>query len=305
MDLRSRNQVNAIRTTITLCDGSTAITSPIKAFAPVLLTVKNKVILIDQYDQIVQNGTRGVTLDTIALRKVMTDLGFKCANAVYPYAISVGNLTLATKVNHTISYFDRLAKEEISVFCQTIYTAANDNILTVVNYGITATDVSDLLSAITLYNLSIQNPRQATVAKSNAVIQIKLLIRNILDVQFHDFMDRMVNTLLSAQSEFVRRYFKAREIIDLGKIHTKIKGTTKDSLAVAIPATTIKLMKTGTTLVDYLIKATSTGKIPITYVRPDDYDILVEHADYVSIFEPFVHFAPGKTIKRDYVLIHV
>jgi hypothetical protein len=305
MDTHSSNQVNAIRTTTQYCNDNTSATSGITAFAGVLTTAKNKLILIDNYDLVATATTTGVTLDTKSVRAVMESIAFKCSNAVIAFASQVPvNNTLIALVKYTKTQLSDAKKEDIAAICEKIRKAANDNAGSL-NFGITASDITDLASAIALYNIASANPRQAKINKNDAIKQIKILIKSVNQDIFKNQMDRMVNTLEATNPEFVRKYYKAREIIDLGKTHTKVKGNVKKGDGTSIPFPTLKLMKTGTTVVDYLIKGNVNGILPNTYIKPDDYDMLVEARGFISQTEIAIHFAPGKTITRKYVLLPI
>ena len=70
-----------INATIALCDANTATTAGIASFATVLGNAKAKMVLINSLNQIGAGTTKGVTLDTNGIRKAMTALALKCANA--------------------------------------------------------------------------------------------------------------------------------------------------------------------------------------------------------------------------------
>ena len=306
MNTHSSNQVNAIRTTTQFCTDNASATSAITAFAGVLTTAKNKLVLIDNYDILATGTTKGVTLDTKAIRTTMESIAFKCSSAVIAFASQAPvNNTLISSVNFSKSKLRRTKKEDIAAICETIRSAANTNIAGASAFGISATDVTDLASSITLYSTASPNPRQAIINKSNAKKQIKILIKEVNQNVFKNQMDRMVVTLETTNSEFVSKYFLAREIIDLGTTHTKVKGTVKKADGTPIPFPTLKVIKTGTIVVDYLITGNVNGILPNTYVKPGDYDLLVECPTYISQTETNIHFAPGKTIKRNFILIPV
>ena len=308
MDTRSSNQTNAIRLVCAYLSiaSNVSITNAITAFAAVLTTVKNKLILIDTYDLLATATTSGVTLDVRSIRSVMESIAFKCSRAVIAYASQAPvNNTLIAKVKYSKSKLKATKKEDIGVVCEAIRKAANDNITNVQNYGISATDVSDLAAAISLYYTATANPRQMIIDKNSAKASIKNLIREVNQNLFKNQIDSMVLTLQASNSEFVSKYFLAREIIDLGKSHTKIKATAKDMDGNALPGTILKIMKTETTEVVYSVKANNQGVMPNTYVLPGDYDFLVERTGFNSITETNIHFSPGETVKRDFILLPV
>jgi hypothetical protein len=110
MKNENSNRVNMINANITICDANTTITAGIPAFAIALAAVKGKMILINSFNQIGEGTTKGVTLDTNGLRKTMTGLALKCANATLAFANSTNNNTLAALVNFSESKLNGLKK---------------------------------------------------------------------------------------------------------------------------------------------------------------------------------------------------
>jgi len=216
MDSKNSNRVNMIRTTIQYCEENAKQTDHIKAFASELQIAKNKLVLIDQLDQIASSTSKGVTLDTRLLRLTMTNIAFKCANSVIAYAVSINNNTLKAKVNYTMSALDKLKKDEIDDICSTIKDVSMEHLKSIEDFGITVQDVSDLAKLIDLYRISINNTRQVIIKRSEAIEAIAQLIREIIDIVFQ-VMDKLVNTLKITNESFYAKYYKAREIIDAGK----------------------------------------------------------------------------------------
>jgi hypothetical protein len=226
MDSKNSNRVNMIRTTLQFCEENTKETEHIKAFAPALQIAKNKLVLIDQLDQIAGSTSKGVTLDTIALRNTMTEIAFKCANAIVAYAISIKNNTLKAQVNYTMSAFNKMKKDEIDDVCTTIKEVAEKYLKTLEDWGIVPQDITDLTRSVELYRVSTQNPRQAIIKRSEAIEHISQLVREIIDTVFQ-VMDKLVNTLKATNESFYVTYYKAREIIDSGKGSKTITVTLK------------------------------------------------------------------------------
>jgi hypothetical protein len=303
MDTRNTNRANMIRTTILYCIENPAPTSTIVAFGPVLLAAQNKVTLIDQLDQIAMSISKGVTLDTNKIRQAMSSVALKCANAVYGYASAAKNNTLKALVDYKPSALDHLPKEKVDDACQTIHDAAVANMLNAQNYGITAGDTSDLQTAVDLYRMSIQSPRQFIITRSNANKQIGKLIREIIDDLFDGQMDSMVRTLISSNPEHVDKYFLVRQIIQLGTTTGKIRGTVFDKENNPLAGTLIFLRITGEQTIIAQTKVDTTGNFNMANIKPGNYDIEVSLAGYITITETDVRFGPGKELKRKYTLL--
>ena len=305
MDNQDTNHVNMIRTTHDFCAANTAATAGILAFAPIVATVKNKLLLIDSLDIIALGTTTGVTLDTNALRTAMSDIAYKCASATFAYASSVNNNTLAAQVKYSRSAFDGFKKEEVDDICQGIHDLANTNIALVSPFGITAADITDLQTAIDLYVASIQGPRQARISISSAKSQIKDNIKDVIQNLFKKQMDKMIDTLKLSNKIFYDKYYLAREILDLGSTTGKLRGTVKDADGNPIANAAVSMNVTGQAVAKYTATTDASGFFSIPNISPDDYDIIVDAVGFQQYKELNVHFAPGKELKRTIVMLPV
>jgi len=306
METVSSNQVNMIETTIQFCDDNAATLAPIPASAPVINTIKAKLVLIDQYDQIVMGTSSGVTADTNLLRSDMENKAFKCASATLAYATASSNNTLKALVSWTIPQLNALKKEEVDDVCQTIRDATNTNFAGASPYGLIPADVTVLQTAITAYRNASQNPREAIIAISGAVSQIKIIIRDIIDTYLKGQLDQIVNTLTVTNPPFVEQYYFARQIIEAGTTHTKLRGSV--FLNETDPAfnADVVLYLTGSPTHAYQTKADNEGKFTITPVEPNlDYDLRITFPAYQDYFETTIHFSPGEEVNRDVTLIPV
>jgi len=299
------NRVNMIQTTAGYCDGNSGATAGIGAFAGVLGTVKNKLVLINGLDQIGMGTTTGVTMDTNLLRATMSNIGIKCASAVVAFANSTNNNTLKAKVNYTISDLNKMKKDEVDDVCQTIHDETNTNIAGAGPFGIVAGDVTDLQTAIDLYRASIQKPRQAIISRSQAIDQMKEQIGSTVQNLLGGQMDKMVNTLKTANADFYSGYYKAREVIDLGATTGKVRGTVTDVNDVQLANVRFTITKTGTGEVVGQTETDAAGKFGISNLAPGDYDFTWELAGYVTQTETNVHLAAGKELKRRVKLVRV
>jgi hypothetical protein len=305
METISANRVNMIRTTLNYCTNNPNPTSGILAFAGVKTTTENKLLLIDQLDQIVVRSVKDVTLDTILIRKAMSNIALKCGDAVSAYATGINNNVLRGKVTYTLPQLNRFKKDEVDDICQVIHDEANSNILLAGPFGYTATDVTDLLTAITLYRASMQDPRAFTVSKKQAVANIKLLIREIIDINLKGQLDKMVNTVKATAPDFVQGYYFSREIIDLGSTTAKVRGIIRNPEGTFLAGAKFYLTITGQTTKVGESLADSLGKYGIANLPANDYDLYWENLGYITQTETNVHISAGKEITRNITLQHI
>lgn len=303
MDTKNNNRVNMIDTTTGHCDANTGSTSGIPAFALRLADVKTKRILINALNQIGIGNTKGVTQDTNLLRLTMRKIAMKCANATIAYANSEHNNTLLQAVNFNKSKLDKLSKGDIDDACEAIHDAANANLSDVVNFGIVAGDVTDLQTAIDVYRVASQNPRQALISKSEAIRDSKKLVREIIRDLFEGQMDKMVNTLEETDNAFWKGYFRSRDVVDLGITHAKVSGTVYSVTDAPLEGVSFKMFETATENLVKEVFTDSEGKFKTGQVAVGDFDFKWEKNGYQTKIESNVHIAAGKEIRRKVVLV--
>ena len=247
MNTHLTNKVTAANTVITFCLSLPVkkATANIVNFPSVIQTVQNKLVLIDGFNQIVVSDTKGITIDTKKIRIAMTDIAYKCAQAVLAFANDTKNSTLAQQVKYSPSKLKDMSKAGITTVCQAIQKATADNINDAINYGAILSDPTDLQSAIDLYSTDYTDPRQAVVIRKGAGEEITRLVKEIYADQFKGLMDIMMNTLITTNKAIVDSYHSAREIIDLGTTHTKLRGSITDPNLVPLIKAAITLTLPG------------------------------------------------------------
>ncbi|MCX6199923.1 MAG: carboxypeptidase-like regulatory domain-containing protein [Bacteroidetes bacterium] len=296
------NSVNMINTTVTYCDNNSAATAGITNFAIVLGFVKGKLVLVNALNQIAEGKTGGVTTDTNLLRKTMTDAALKCANATLGYANSVNNNTLKAKVNYTEAKLNKFKKEEVDDVCQTIHDATDDNFALAAPFGIVATDVTDLQTAINVYRTATQNPRNAIISRSQAKKQVKAMVKDIDENLLGGQMDTMVNTLKVSNRNYWDGYQQARETINLGSTSAKVRGTALDINDTPIKGVVFAIYETGTTVKVADVKTDIKGKYIATKLPAGNFDFKWSKDGYKTLTEEDVHISAGKELRRKVVM---
>ena len=291
-----------INSTIGFSDANTAATAGIPSYATILAQVKSKMVLINSMNQIGDGSTKGVTLDTNALRKEMSTLALKCANATLAFANSTHNNTLAALVNYSESQLNRTKKEDIDDVCQAIHDATNANIAGATNFGVVASDVTDLQAAIDLYRIASQNPRQAIISKSQAKKQVTNMIREVIDDLLVAQLDKMVNTLKPTNKTFWDGFRQAREILELGTTTAKVRGTVLDDEDVPLKGVIFSILETGTEDEVASVKSDNKGKFNASKLKAGLFDFKWELKGYKTIIETEVKISNGKELKRKVVM---
>ena len=302
MKQRDNNRINMVNAVIGFCDNHTADTSGISAFANTLFVIKAKMVLVNSLNQIGSGNTKGVTADTNLLRETMTELALKCGSATLAFANSQHNNTLAALVNFTRNKLNKLKKEDVDDVCQGMKDATAGNIAGAMSYGVGASDVSDLQAAIDLYRQKIQSPRQAIISRSQAKKQVSAMVREVIDFLLEQQLDVMVNTLKIGNRNFCSGYKLAREIIDLGTVHTKAKGDVRDVNDVPLAGVLFSVYEAGTTKLIAKVLTNKKGRDSVTKLPHVNFDLRWELEGYVTLSESGVHIKLGKVRQRKVVM---
>lgn len=296
------NSVNMINATTGYADANAAATAGIPAFVSALGVVKGKVVLINGLNQIGGGSTKGVTTDTNLLRAVMTEMALKCAKGTLAYANSINNNTLKAKVNYSQRTLDKLKKEDVDDVCQEIHDAANANAAAVANFGVTASDITDLQTAINVYRAASQNPRAARISITQAKADAETMVKGIVKNDFEGLMDKMVDTIKASNRTYWNGYRQARETIQLGSTTAKVRGTVLDENDVPLKNVTFTIFKTGTTEKVSETTTDNKGKLNASKLPAGDFDFVWELNGYKTKTETNVHISAGKELQRKVVL---
>ncbi len=291
-----------IDTVLTYCNANSSAFGSIPAVAGVIAAIQVKLDQIHQLNQIALTGTKGVTKDSLATRKTMTDLAYKCSNSLCALANVNEDTILLAKVNFTYTHLVRLKKEEIHSICQSIHNEAHANIAQAANYGYTPTDVTNLQSAITAYLATIQSPRIAIVTRSQAIRQMKELANFIVNRHFKLGLDLMSNTLIISNPNFISGYKKARKTINLGSTHAKIRGIVQAPEGTILPDVNIYITKTGQYQIILQTTSNSKGRFSLTPILPDNYDLHFQLLGRIPHTETNLHIPAGKEFLRKITL---
>ncbi len=224
MDALNTSRTNMIRTTCSYCDDHAAATAGIPDFAPTVTKIKNKLVLIDALDILSSGSSKGVTLDTDALRNVMQVDTVKLCGGLKALAGATNNNEMFVAADWTEPKLEKLPKDKVDDICEGIQQLAAANAAALVPKGIIATDITDTATAISLYRASMTDTRNKIVEIKNAGEQIPPIIREIIDNLLKRQLDQMANTLKTSNFDFFNGYYLSREIIDPATHPTQIKA---------------------------------------------------------------------------------
>jgi len=213
-------QLNTLTTALAvegICDANSAILNLIPAFASSYAEAQTHVSNIQLLWQQQAQDTHGVAEDKRQSRLAMCQTALPLAGAVHAYAIKTRNNELAGRMNYSLSGLMTGRDTESARRCQDIYDAANANLPTLGDYGLTDAKLNLLQAAIAAYNLLITKPREVRAkgktTTGNIQAEFNLLNESLV------VMDDLVPQFAGAHPKFVEDYKNARTVVDRSASH--------------------------------------------------------------------------------------
>lgn len=283
-----------------LLDDNNIIWNGTPAFVTTKGAFSAKITAIFTATQQQQAIITGISTDKKVLKVSLIDTAAPVAAAVIAYASQTNNNELLDAVNFTHAQLIATRDDMLAGRCQTIHDKANANLVALAAYGITAPVLTTLQNSITAYNTKVPAPGTAKQSKKTATINLRNLFKEtdtILKLQ----LDKLMLPYKSTNSDFYNNYLGAREIIDLGGTHTKLRMFVKGENNLGIQNVTASLIQNN--LVIYSLESNVEGKILLIKIKPGTYNLKVQKPGFEAKYEAALKFKAGKEVVRTIVLI--
>lgn len=136
-----------------------------------------------------------------------------------PYALEAQNATLAAHFTFKQGVLENTRDAALDDLAQRVHDEAAALVAAqpakMVEYGLKATGLADLQSAITAYSASLGVHTAASGRRVGITVAIAAEIDRA-DANLGDFLDRLILQFTVEHPQFVKAYQTARRIIDLG-----------------------------------------------------------------------------------------
>ena len=213
-------QLNKLTTALAvegICDANTVIIATIPAFASSYADVQSHVTNIQTLWQAQAQNTAGIAADKRQAREAMCRATVPVAGAVHAYATKTKNNTLAQAVDY--SFRDLMAGRGVASaeLCQNVYDAANTNLASLADYGVTAAKLALVQAAVGAYNLFITKPRETRAQHKTTTGNIQTefdLLGEALGI-----LDDLIAQFAPDNQKFVDDYHNARTVVDTAASH--------------------------------------------------------------------------------------
>lgn len=297
---KQENKLSMYRATETVLNDNIAIWTGNALFTTVKTALSAKIAALLTARQRQQEIITGIATDKQVLRKIMTTKAGSIAAKVVIYAEDTNNNELLNEVKVGNSRLDKERDDAIAGICQNILDHANDNLVALAAYGITAPMLADLQTAITTYAAKVPKPRVAQAAKKAVTTEITNLIKDI-DKTLKVRVDKLMEDYKTTETEFYNTYKSAREIIDLGATHTKMEVKIYSIDGSTVQNAYAFLLQNNIIL--YSATSDADGKVIFPKVKPGTYALKVWGKKFTPKEETGIKFKAGKKVTRKVTLL--
>lgn len=217
---KTENRVSMYKVVLFLCEQNLTLMALFVAINNLYVLFKQKVNEIDSLIQQKLIIITGLSVDKKNLKKQLADLAERVAGAVHAYADSISDNTLMNEVHYTTAKLVHMRDTAMIDVCRNIYDIANANAANISGFGVDAVMLQTFNTSIGLFENKSPQPTEArehTAMLTKVIGEKEKEIRAFLKNRF----DKAINMLKASDPNFVKEYFNARQVIDLGIRHLK------------------------------------------------------------------------------------
>ncbi len=210
------NSLNMANVTVALLNKNATIFTTNAKMNALLAAIVSTIGSINQTAGTQATDTTGATTTKQNLHQIAIDKAEHVTAGLEAYAADINDTTLAAQVHFTHSDFSRGTLNEIVTRMNFVYNTAHAlPAATMTLYNVSATDISDLNTAITNYNNAAPTKKVMQATTTAATDALPPLFTTLSSQLVK--MDKWVKTYKTAQPAFFAAYTNARKIVDLGK----------------------------------------------------------------------------------------
>jgi hypothetical protein len=217
---RLENRVSMYKVVLFLCQNNLAVLNALASIKAVYLLFES---LVSKLNNLIQQKvliTTGLAKDKQVTKLLLADLTYKIGAAVYSYAFSIGDNTLMDKVNHTLTYLQKVRDNVLIEICKNYYDLGTANAANILGYGIDDNMLLTLSTSIDLFEDKMPQPREAIEHRVTLTTQIRQKDKEITNLLNKSF-DKAIVILKQNNPTFVSDYYNSRKIFDDGLRHKK------------------------------------------------------------------------------------
>lgn len=223
MDNTQFNQLNMFRAVSKHAAKNQAITDSIVAFKNGIIALNTKITAIQTTSGEADLAISGVTTNKNQLREALVQSTFSHISPTMAYAISINDTTLEQQMNLSETDLRRLNDDQIGQDTQTLLGIVNNLVGSLGDYGITPATITSWQNDINNYLNIALDPRLAITHRASLNEELVTLFSEANKI-LKKTLDPISVSFKPTNKHYLSDFEKAREILDLGKGTTRIKG---------------------------------------------------------------------------------
>jgi hypothetical protein len=194
-------------------NNSTVITA-IPGFDAVFKPFSDNIVKIQNLSEQQTASRKGITINKSNLRSMLIMTGKDIAAKTEAFAVNTDNTELAAEIHFPISELNKVSSVVFRDICQLICDRATANAAALINYGVTAADISDFQTRIDAFNVSIPKPKLGNAEKKQLTKQLSDLFSEN-DTHLVS-MDKLIEIVRYSQPDFYELYKNCRKLNNIG-----------------------------------------------------------------------------------------
>ncbi len=194
-----------------------------KDMPPLLAATETVKGLLDQLElqkQLVGSDQTGQVIAKDNIQENLIASAFELSSLMTAFAAQTNDPVLQAKVDFPISKLRNMRDNKLGSFCRSLLKLASERETVLQQYGISATQISDLSTSIEAYEQQLPNHRISVSERKAANEKMKTLVSEAMQVT-SDQLDRLMIKFKTTDPDFYTAYLNARKIVDYGIRHEK------------------------------------------------------------------------------------
>jgi hypothetical protein len=294
MNDMQENKSNMYQNVDVYMDANKSVWSAIAAISDIATKVKGNNTDILTLGQIQAEDNKGLTVNKLTLEQNLITATMKLVKALVAFATVTKNFPLLSQVKYSRTQLEESRDTMIYEKAMIIHGKATTYETELADYLIATQDITAVSDLAAQYLDAMPAKRQADVIRKDATSDLKLKFKE-QDALLRD-LDRIIPIFESDHPTFVKGYFNARIIINLGVRHTGTKTLIEGSVINAqtqqpVSNAYVWILQTGLSY-----NTSDEGQFSIDVKETGDYTVQVQKNGYQTYTEDPIHIEKGNTI---------
>ena len=235
MNKRQENKLTMYEGLLTLLQANSAKGASITGYSDAVTQFSSLIMEVKEKSTEVESVTVGKTVVKSEAGDALIVALLPVCSALYVYARKQNIPEIKGRVGITEAHLHTIRDTELASFGDAVVDLATANAAGIAPMGITADKIADLKTKADAYNAAIGAKESSVASRKGARGTLDDLF-NHADELLNEELDRYMELLRSADTEFYNKYFAARVIKDIGVRHKANAPAPPTTAASATPA---------------------------------------------------------------------